>query len=193
MATATPDDERAAASIYTSLSSYVITASLGVIAAQAALATFVLDKRDHLLWFYIWMVWGLDRERCEHRPLGGRGIVHIASDGFDGEWTLKPKGGDLFNYQAIFCLLGMALLLGSLFSGTPKVESSPVTQEILNNSKIRCRNCSSRLILCRPKSQRPQKKKSTPPASPPRRHPTPSRKCIDDVARPGKTRRQTRL
>ena len=110
MATATPDDERAAASIYTSLSSYVITASLGVIAAQAALATFVLDKRDHLLWFDLWMVAGLIASVLSI-VLGGRGIADIASDGFDGEWTLKPKGGDLFNYQAIFCLLGMALLL----------------------------------------------------------------------------------
>ena len=100
MATATPDDERAAASIYTSLSSYVITASLGVIAAQAALATFVLDKRDHLLWFYIWMISGLVASVLSI-VLGGRGIADIASDGFDGEWTLKPKGGDLFNYQAI--------------------------------------------------------------------------------------------
>ena len=175
MATATPDDERAAASIYTSLSSYVITASLGVIPAQAALATFVLDKRDHLLWFYIWMVSGLIASVVSI-VLGGRGIADIASDGFDGEWTLKPKGGDLFNYQAIFCLLGLALLLGSLFSGTPKVESSPVTQEI-QQLKDTVQKLQLQVDTLQTQVSKAAEEKSTPPASPPRRHPTPSRKA----------------
>jgi hypothetical protein len=175
MATATPDDERAAASIYTSLSSYVITASLGVIAAQAALATFVLDKRDHLLWFYIWMVAGLIASVVSI-VLGGRGIADIASEGFDGEWTLKPKGGDLFNYQAIFCLLGMALLLCSLFSGTPKVESSPVTQEI-QQLKDTVQKLQIQVDTLRSQVSKAAEEKNTPPAPQPRHHPSPPRKA----------------
>ncbi len=174
MATATPDDERAAASIYTSLSSYVITASLGVIAAQAALATFVLDKRDHLLWFYLWIVSGLIASVVSI-VLGGRGIADIASDGFDGEWTLKPKGGDLFNYQAIFCLLGMALLLCSLFSGSPKVENSPVTQEI-QQLKDTVQKLQLQVDSLRSQVSKAAEEKNTPPPSTPRRHPAPSRK-----------------
>jgi len=128
------DDQRSAANIYTSLSSYVITASLGVIAAQAALATFVLDKRDHLVWFYTWMILGLITSVVSI-VLGGRGIAAIASAGFAGSWTLKPKR-DYFNYQGLFCLLGMALLLLSLFSGTPKPENLRATEDIrrLNGS-----------------------------------------------------------
>ena len=175
MATATPDDERAAASIYTSLSSYVITASLGVIAAQAALATFVLDKRDHLLWFYICMVAGLIASVVSI-VLGGRGIADIASDGFDGEWTLKPKGGDLFNYQAIFCLLGMALLLCSLFSGSTKVESSPVTQEI-QQLKDTVQKLQLQVDALRTQVSKAAEEKNTPPASSPRHHPAPSRRA----------------
>jgi hypothetical protein len=114
----TPEDERNAATIYTSLSSYVMTASLGVIAAQAALATFVLDKRDHLTWFYIWMIAGI-LANVVSIVFGGRGIAAIASGGFDGTWSLKPDG-DTFNKQAIACLLGMALLLASLFAGQTK-------------------------------------------------------------------------
>jgi hypothetical protein len=130
------EDERSAANIYASLSSYVMTASLGVIAAQAALATFVLDKRDHLTWFYVSMVLGLTASVVSI-VLGGRGVAGIASAGFKGSWTLKPKH-DYFNLQAVFCLLGMALLLLSLFSGTTKPESpGPAEIKRLNESVVK--------------------------------------------------------
>jgi hypothetical protein len=128
------EDQRAAANIYASLSSYVITASLGVIAAQAALAVFVLDKRDHLFWFYTWMIAGVLASVLSI-ALGGKGIAAIASAGFDGAWTLKPKK-DYFNYQAISCLMGILFLLFSLFSGTTKAENPQAMEEIhrLNTS-----------------------------------------------------------
>jgi len=125
---ATPEDQRNAATIYTSLSSYVITASLGVIAAQAALATFVLDKREHLGWFYSWMVLGL-LASVVSIVLGGKGIAAVASEGFKGTWKLKLDV-DYFNLQSIFCLVGMALLLCSLFSGTPKAENQKTATEV---------------------------------------------------------------
>jgi hypothetical protein len=121
-----PEDQRNAATIYTSLSSYVMTASLGVIAAQAALATFVLDKRDHLVWFYVWMIAGLVSSVVSI-VFGGRGIAAIASGGFGGTWSLKPNG-DSFNRQAVFCLLGMVLLLASLFAGRTKPENPSADQ-----------------------------------------------------------------
>jgi hypothetical protein len=121
-----PEDQRNAATIYTSLSSYVMTASLGVIAAQAALATFVLDKRDHLTGFYLYMIAGLAASVVSI-VFGGRGIAAIASGGFEGTWSLKPKG-DSFNKQAIFCLFGMILLLASVFNGQPKPENPSADQ-----------------------------------------------------------------
>jgi outer membrane murein-binding lipoprotein Lpp len=175
-AASTPEDERAAASIYTSLSSYLITASLGVIAAQAALATFVLDKRDHLFWFYVWMVSGLIASVVSI-VLGGRGIADIASEGFEGEWTLKPKGGDLFNYQAICCLLGMVLLLFSLFSGSTKAESPALTQQIqqLNDT---VQKLQTEVDSLRTQVQKMSEEKNTSaPVSPPKRRPAPSKKA----------------
>jgi hypothetical protein len=121
-----PEDQRNAAAIYTSLSSYVMTASLGVVAAQAALATFVLDKRDHLAGFYACMIAGLAASVVSI-VFGGKGIAAIASGGFDGRWSLKPKG-DSFNKQATFCLLGMMLLLASVFTGRPKPENPGADQ-----------------------------------------------------------------
>lgn len=128
-----PEDQRSAANIYASLSSYVITAALGVIAAQAALAVFVLDKREHLFWFYFWMIAG-GAASVISVVLGGRGVAAIASSGFKGEWTLKPKG-DYFNRQAGLCLLGVLCLLFSLFSGATKSETSGVENRIDQLSK----------------------------------------------------------
>jgi uncharacterized coiled-coil protein SlyX len=121
-----PEDQRNAATIYTSLSSYVMTASLGVIAAQAAVATFVLDKRDHLTCFYICMVAGI-LASVVSVVLGGKGIAAIASGGFGGAWSIKPNG-DPFNRQAIFCLLGVVLLLVSVFTGQTKPENPSAEQ-----------------------------------------------------------------
>ena len=87
------EDERSAANIYASLSSYVMTASLGVIAAQAAMATFVLDKREHLMWFYLWMIFGL-LASVSSIVMGGKGVATVASAGFRGSWTLPHMQDD---------------------------------------------------------------------------------------------------
>jgi hypothetical protein len=121
-----PEDQRNAATIYTSLSSYVMTASLGVIAAQAAVATFVLDKRDHLTCFYVCMIAGMAASVVSV-VFGGKGIAAIASGGFGGTWSIKPNG-DPFNRQAFFCLLGMVLLLVSVFTGQTKPDNPNADQ-----------------------------------------------------------------
>ena len=123
---ATLDDQRNAATIYASLSSYLMTASLGVIAAQAAIATFVLDKRDHLGGFLVCMIVGIVASVVSI-VLGGKGIAAIAAGGFDGAWSLKPDG-DFFNKQAIACLLGMILLLASVFCGRTKPDNPNADQ-----------------------------------------------------------------
>jgi uncharacterized coiled-coil protein SlyX len=122
----TLDDQRNAATIYASLSSYVMTASLGVIAAQAAIATFVLDKRDHLGWFLVCMIVGIVASVVSI-VFGGKGIAAIAAGGLDGTWSLKPDG-DSFNKQAIACLLGMFLLLASVFCGRTKPDNPNADQ-----------------------------------------------------------------
>jgi hypothetical protein len=132
----TLDDQRNAATIYASLSSYVMTASLGVIAAQAAIATFVLDKRDHLAWFLVCMIVGIVASVVSI-VFGGKGIAAIAAGGFDGAWSLKPDG-DFFNKQAIACLLGMFLLLASVFCGRTKPDNPNADQlQRLNATVIR--------------------------------------------------------
>jgi hypothetical protein len=125
---AAPEDARAAANIFASLSSYVITASLGVIAAQAAVAVFVLDKKEQLFWFDLSAILSV-LASVASIVCGGRGISDIAEEGFNGTWTLKLKH-DFFNYQAIFALLGIVLLVGSLFCGSSKPENPKQLEEI---------------------------------------------------------------
>jgi hypothetical protein len=125
----TPEDQRNAATIYTSLSSYVMMASLGVIAGDVALTTFILDKREHLCWFYVWLVAGL-LSSVISIVLGGRGIRDIASAGFDGSWSLRPKS-NYFNSQASLCLLGILFLVFCLFCGKPKTGPAEPSADML--------------------------------------------------------------
>jgi hypothetical protein len=122
----TLDDQRNAATIYASLSSHVMTASLGVIAAQAAISTFVLDKRDHLGWLLLCMIVGIIASLVSIL-FGGKGVAAIAAGGIDGAWSLKPDG-DFFNKQPIACLLGMFLLLASVFCGRTKPDNPNADQ-----------------------------------------------------------------
>ena len=110
-----------------------MTASLGVIAAQAAVATFVLDKRDHLTCFYACMIACLVASVVSI-VFGGKGIAAIASGGFGGNWSIRPNG-DPFNRQAFFCLLGMVLLLVSVFTGRTKPDN-PSAEQVQRLSAI---------------------------------------------------------
>ena len=125
---ATPEDQRNAANMFASLSSYVITASLAIIAAEVALAAFVLDKREHLIWFGTLLVVGLLLNVLSV-AYGGRGVSAIAESGFKGIWTLKPTG-DYFNVQAILCLAGMFCFLGSVFCGDNKSDVPKENPEV---------------------------------------------------------------
>lgn len=157
-----------------------MTASLGVIAAQAALATFVLDKRDHLTLFYVCMIVGIIASVLSI-VFGGKGIAGIAAGGFNGTWSLKPNG-DSFNRQAIFCLLGMVLLLASVFTGRPKPEipsaeqiqrlNATLTQQQtqIDALKAQCATLAAQLhSLSPPTTPTPYPPNPTAPAKPPHR------------------------
>ena len=118
MSNPTADDRRAAANLSTTLSSYVITAALAVLGADAAIVTFVLDKRTDLTWFYRVNIAGAAL-LVIGVILGGRGIWNIIEDGANGDWQTKP-GYRLFDFQAWFVLLGAVCIFVSVFLGTPK-------------------------------------------------------------------------
>jgi hypothetical protein len=126
------EDKRAAANIAASLSSYLMTASLGMIAAQAVIVTFVLEKRQNLLAFSIVSIAGF-LVFVLSLYFGGRGIHEVYKDGFRGNWKVETSRGG-FDRQSKCSLLGVLLVVASLFLGTPKSETS-ITAADWNTAK----------------------------------------------------------
>jgi len=127
----TIDDRRAASNITASLSSYLITVALGVIAAEVVIVTFVFDKRENLFWFVLFSGLGLAASTLSIY-FGGKGIGQLIRRGFDGDWIFRTDGGQ-FNAQAILALAGLLLVAVSVFCGSPKAEkptSTPNTQAL---------------------------------------------------------------
>lgn len=115
---ATDEDRREASSLATTLSSYVITAALAVLGAQAVITTFVMDKREGLTWFYV--ISGLGAACLIGSViLGGRGIWEIVGNGFEGNWDINPRN-QKFNVQALLALAGTIFVVASAFLGHPK-------------------------------------------------------------------------
>lgn len=121
------DDRRAASNITASLSSYLITAALGVIAAEVVIVTFVIDKREHLFWFYVFAGAGLAASTLSI-IYGGKGIGELVRRGFDGDWIFKTQGGH-FNRQSYLALAGLLLVAVSVLCGSPKPEKPTPTQD----------------------------------------------------------------
>jgi len=123
----TIEDRRLAVSTTVSLSSFLITSSLGVIAAEAVLVTFVLDKRAHLLWFGITAGIGFIASVLSIY-FGGMGITDLLKKGFDGDWVWKTQKG-YFDKQALCLFAGLAIVGLSVFCGEPKTEKPVLPAE----------------------------------------------------------------
>jgi hypothetical protein len=135
----TDEDKRAAVNLKISLSSYVITAALGVIAAQAAITTFVLDKRELLTSFIAFSALGFGA-LIASIYFGGKGITDTYKSGFEGDWKVAdPKRQ--FNLQAILALVGVGLAVVSIFLGTPKADTprAPADYDKVQTSLIELR------------------------------------------------------
>jgi len=150
------EDKRLAATTTVSLSSLLITVSLGVIAAQAVIVTFVLDKRHDLVLFTFFSGLGL-LSSVISIIFGGRGIAELLKRGFDGDWVCKTDTGH-FNRQAITVLVGLIAVAISVFCGDSKSEKYEVaaeasslqaelrdSQQKLEDLKVRLENLSEKI------------------------------------------------
>jgi hypothetical protein len=124
--TGNAEDKRAASSLATTLSGFVITAALAVLGAQAVVATFVIDRRDHLGSFY-----GVSAAAAAALVLsiifGGLGIDEIIAAGAGGNWKHRTTGGK-FNIQSILALVGAILVMASAFLGDTKKAPAKATK-----------------------------------------------------------------
>jgi hypothetical protein len=114
----TIEDKRAAVSIRVGLSSSLSSAALAILGAQAALTTFILDKREHLIWFFIWSIvaWV---SLVFSIYIGGKGIAEEYKAGYQGKWQDKSKKGQ-FKLQTLSALFGVISVLFLTICGDSK-------------------------------------------------------------------------
>lgn len=113
------EDRRAAVNIKMSVAPNLTLAALAFIGAEGGIGVFVLDKRQHLLFFYLVGVAAVLALTLSV-VFGGLGIRKAYQDGYQGNWGLSDRGR--FHYQALCCLVGAGLVLVSSVLGTPKAE-----------------------------------------------------------------------
>jgi hypothetical protein len=118
----TMEDKRTAVSLWVTLSSQVMGATLALIAVEGAFTTFVLDKRLPPFWFFI-LVPATLLALIVSILNGGVGISKMTKEGSAGNWCLNI-GAPYFKRQTFLCLLGVVLFFVSLFCSGPTKEET---------------------------------------------------------------------
>lgn len=133
--TGAPEDRKAAVSMWVTLSSQVITATLAVLAVEGAFVTYVLDKRLPGAAFYIFVA--LSALALIFSILsGGVGISRLTVAGGDGNWDLRV-GSTQFGHQSLACLAGVLLFfLALLFSGGTKEDAQAKEVKVLQDKSL---------------------------------------------------------
>ena len=115
------ENKKDAVSIGVTLSTQLISASLTMIAILGAFATFIIDKREVGLRFYILI--GISfLTLVASIFFGGKGIDKARKSGFDGKWNLDDTKKP-FNLQALFCGMGLLFFILSIFIGKEKSDT----------------------------------------------------------------------
>jgi hypothetical protein len=110
------DDERQAALIKTSISSYVGTATIALIAGGVVLFTYIQQNFRPSYWFYGLMLVATGALVMSF-IFGGRGANATAIELASGEWTKDTKT-KAFNLQALLTLVGLIVLIVAAAVGT---------------------------------------------------------------------------
>ena len=97
-----------------------MAAAFGVIAVEAALVVFVVDKRQDLNTFTVLAI-AAAVAIVASAALGAKGIATVYKTGHTGAWAIDAGKG-FFVGQALTGGLGLVLLVTSAFCGNPKPE-----------------------------------------------------------------------
>jgi len=120
----TPEDKRAAATIATSLSGYVMAGALAVLGAEGAVFVFLLDKK--IITFAGWfLLLGTFLALVASCYLGGKGVWEIYASGARGDWKTTVQGK--FALQLLLALIGVLLFFGTAIAAryAPEKPASP--------------------------------------------------------------------
>ncbi len=119
----TDENERSQANMKVSISNYVGTATLAVIAGAVALYTFILQNYSPRWYFYVATIAGLVSLVASF-IVGGRGANSVADRVGRAEWAAASKTWE-FNAQAILTMLGLVLVIVAAFLGNAAPRSEP--------------------------------------------------------------------
>lgn len=115
------ENKKDAVNIGVTLSTQLISASLTMIAVLGAFATFIIDKREVGLLFYVLI--GISfLTFAASILLGGKGIDKARKSGFTGQWNLDDTK-TCFNWQALLCGFGLLFFILSIFIGKEKSDT----------------------------------------------------------------------
>jgi putative copper export protein len=126
----TSENERQAALIKTTISNYVGTATIALIAGGVVLFTYVQQSFRPSYWFYVLMLVAIGALVLSF-IFGGRGANTTAIELASDSWTKDTKT-KAFNLQALLTLVGLIVLLvaaavGTLASARPVMKDPCVT------------------------------------------------------------------
>jgi hypothetical protein len=125
----TPDDRRQAGALAVSLSSYVSTASLAVLAGAFAIFTYVSQNFQLDLSFYI-PITLTALLLVASIFAGGKGSAWVIDRIANGEWTPKPRNR-CYNNQALLTLFGLVfLMVATVFGVSSSPQESPDTARL---------------------------------------------------------------
>jgi len=114
------EDGRTAATLKTTLSCSVIASAFAAIAVEAAIAVFVMDKRQNLRVFMTLAVLAA-LTLILSSVCASRGIAKVYKPGYSGIWSVDAGKG-FFSAQALLGGVGLLLVVISSFCGDPKGE-----------------------------------------------------------------------
>jgi hypothetical protein len=128
------EDGRVAATLKTTLACAIIASAFGAIAVQAAVAVFVVDKRENLALFITCSV-SATLLLLVSAMLGSRGVSKVYRPGYAGQWN-ADAGKEYFSLQALAGGIGLLLIVISTFLGDPKPEviKEPADYRVLKSN-----------------------------------------------------------
>ena len=123
------EDKRAASSLMTNLSGFVITANLSMLAIQGASYAFVATANEQVSFWYNFLSVIAFCCFVISAIAGGKGITDTATSLANSSWTIRTATNK-FNFQAIVSFFGVLLfLVASILFTEKKIDAE-------NNKKL---------------------------------------------------------